>query len=298
MIVLNRQISRARWLACAAAWMILATPALPAQADETRVREELDQMLVRLAQDGVLTSEAMIIEVPARRAANFGALIDRDHRDGLLVLGVLPGGGAEALGLHTGDRLLSANAVDLSGEGGSDRLRNLLSLLNNSEEITLQLVRDGRSLSLSGEMEIHELPAARLELASTPRDARTAPDPESSCARISVFPAAPTADDLFPVAAVSIDGRGETPEQDSFRVAPGRRVVSVTENIDSHWFSPLANRRRSLAGPERYKSLEIDVKAGVTYFIAARFHRALAGRVAEGNYWEPVVWKERAERCR
>ncbi len=298
MIALNRRFPLPGWLVLAAALVVVPAAPAGAGADDTRLRDELDQMLVRLAQDGVLGPAATTIEAPARRVANFGALIDRDHHDGLLVLGVLPGGGAEALGLHTGDRLLAANAVDLGGPGGSDRLRSLLSVLDNGEEITLQVARNGRTLALSGAMEVHELPAARLELAPGPHHARPAADPESSCARISVFPAAPTADDLFPVAAVTIDGRSGTPGQDSFRVAPGRRVVSVAENIDSRRFSPVANRQRSSGGRDRYKSLEIDAQAGVTYFVAARFHRELAGRVAEADYWEPVVWKERAERCR
>ncbi len=298
MIVLNRRFPLLNWLVFVLTPMIVSATSAPASADDARLRDELDQMLVRLAQDGVLGSGTVMIEAPARRVANFGALIDRDHRDGLLVLGVLPGGGAEALGLRTGDRLLTANAVDLSGVGGTDRLRNLLGLLDDGEEITLHVARDGGTLTLAGAMEIHQLPAARLELAPGQHLARPAADPESSCARISVFPGAPTSDDLFPVAAVTIDGRSGTREQDSFRVAPGRRLVSVAENIDSQWFSPVANRQRSSGGRERYKSLEIEVEAGVTYFIAARFHREQAGRVVEGSYWEPVVWKERAERCR
>lgn len=298
MIAFNGRSPLPDWLILVVALLFLSTQPVQASADDARLRDELDQMLVRLAQDGALGPDAVTIEAPARRVANFGALIDRDHHDGLLVLGVLPGGGAEALGLHTGDRLLAANAVDLGGPGGSDRLRSLLSVLDNGEQITLRVARDGQTLALSGAMEVHELPAARLDLAPGSGRAGAATDPESSCARISAFPAAPTAADLFPVAAVNIDGHSGTRDQDSFRVAPGRRVISVAENIDSRWFSPVANRQRSSGGRDRYKSLEIDVRAGVTYFIAARFHREQADRIAEGSYWEPVVWKERAERCR
>ena len=294
----NHRFPLSGLLVIATMLLLLAVPPAVAGMDDARLREELDQILARLAQEGALGSAAMTVETPARRAVNFGAVVDRDHVEGLLVLGVLPGGGAEALGLHSGDRLLTANAVDLVGRGGRHRLRDLLALLDHGEEITLKVARGDATLTVSGRLEVHSLPAARLQLTPVQENTSSVADADSTCARVSVFPAAPTARDLFPVTVLSIDDRSGTSNQESFRVTPGRQVISVVENIDNNRFSPLANHQRSVGGRERYKSLEIDARAGVTYFIAARFHRQLAGRVAEGAYWEPVVWKERAERCR
>lgn len=271
-----------------------------AHADEARLRDELDQVLVRLAQAGQLTDLPIAVDMPARRMVDFGAVIDRDGHDGLLVLGVLPGGGAESLGLTSGDYVLAANTIDLVGRGGSERLRNLLSILEDEEQLTLQIRRKDRVLDLAGVMPVHDLPAARLELtAQTPgsNDPNGATS-DSRCARVSVFPGAPKSRDLFPAAVVAIGDRGASPSLETFRLEPGQRQITVAEKIDNHWFSAIANRQRLSTRPERYKTLTIDVEAGTTYFIAARLHRDRASRISEGDYWEPVVWKERAERCR
>ena len=279
--------------------LVLLAPVIHAQTTQSRLREELDQMLVHLAQEGLLGPDVTRIETPSRRVANFGALVDRDHQDGLLVLGILPGGSAEELGLRTGDRMLAANGIALNGPGGSDRFRTLLSMLDDGDEIDLRIRRTDRTVDLSGPVTVHALPAARLALIpAADGDTETRDDDRSRCARVSVFPAAARSKHLFPAIAVTIDGRSGSVDQDTFRVSPGRRLITVAENIDSDRFSAIANRRRIAAPTARHKSLEIDAQAGVTYFVAARLYPEHANRIGEGRYWEPVVWKTRSERCR
>ncbi|WP_205984876.1 hypothetical protein, partial [Pseudofulvimonas gallinarii] len=60
----------------------------------------------------------------------------------------------------------------------------------------------------------------------------------------------------------------------------------------------VGNFQRGRLGDRGYKELEVDVEPGVTYFLAARLHRGRSDRILDGGYWEPLVWKERAESCR
>lgn len=104
--------------------LVLAAPAA-AQPGGDPVEEAFRLALLRLSQDGLLGADAVprVIDRPAEKVANFGALVDRDEADGLRVLGTLPGGSAERIGLRTGDLLLAANGTALRGAGAGERMR-------------------------------------------------------------------------------------------------------------------------------------------------------------------------------
>lgn len=276
-----------------------------AEPGQTQLEEEFRQTLLRLAQAGELPEAGtpVVIERPAERVSDFGLLVDRDHADGLLVLGTLPGGSAERMGLRAGDRLLAANEVDLRGAGGSRRMRELLDDPDSDGRMDLRLLRRGEEQRLAGTVDSVTLPAMRIELAPTAADAnvsdRVTGDPGSRCARITVEPVAPRARDLFPARLISIDGElPGTASQQTYRVAPGRRVLVVAEMIEQEYFSNIANMQRGRRSGNGYKTLEVDIQPGVIYFLAARFHRDRGDRILDGSYWQPVLWKERAETCR
>ncbi|MFB9067602.1 PDZ domain-containing protein [Pseudofulvimonas gallinarii] len=270
------------------------------------VEEEFRQTLLRLVQSGALSSPEgpLVIERPAERVSDFGLLVDRDSVDGLVVLGTLPGGSASRLGLQAGDRLVAANGVDLRGPGGSLRMKALLDDPASDGGIELDIVREGHARKIAGTVEAVVLPAMRVELdaaamASTEEHTRLAGDPGSRCGRVSIEAIAPRTRNLFPVSLIAIDGRiPGTSEQQSFRLPPGRHVLRIGERIGEDHFSSVGNFQRGRLGDRGYKELEVDVEPGVTYFLAARLHRGRSDRILDGGYWEPLVWKERAESCR
>lgn len=296
--------------------LLLCATSLPmaSTADGDDIGEEFRQTLLRLAQAGELPAgdTPVFIERPAERVPNFGLLIDRDNDAGLLVLGTLPGGSAEQIGLQAGDRLLAANNVDLTGPGGSVRMRGLLDEIDDEAPMAFRVLRDGREERLAGTVEAVALPAMRVELipandtaggAGSDTDAiamdHVAGDPDSSCGRISTFPVAPRTRQLFSARLIAVDGELPGPSsQDTFRIAPGRHVLTVAEAIDPRYFQSIANQQRSRQGRRGYKDIEIDVRPGVTYLLAARFHLDRSSQILDGGYWEPVIWKERAEACR
>lgn len=292
--------------------LLLPLVAPPAwSADDAGIGDEFDRALLRLAQSGQLrdAGDAIVVEQPARRVANLGLLIDRDHDDGLLVLGTLPGGSAERIGLRAGDRLVEANGTDLRGRGASERMRSIIDGLEGDNALAVRVQRDGQDQRLAGVVEAVELPAMRVELkaggdagsgaVASAGDGRVAGDPESSCARVTTFHAAPRSRDLYPARLLAVDGELPGPSsQDSFRIEPGRHVLTVAEIIDEREFSPVANTQRSRHGRQLVRTLEIDARPGVTYLLSARLLRDRRGSILDAGYWQPVVWKERAEPCR
>ncbi|MBN8728542.1 MAG: hypothetical protein J0H15_12695 [Xanthomonadales bacterium] len=114
-----------------------------------------------------------------------------------------------------------------------------------------------------------------------------------TCGRISTFDVAPRQEKLHEATIISVDGQLPGPrDADAWRVSAGHHVLEVGERIDNRYLS--FNDRQRNSG-NRYKSLEIDVPADTTLLIAARLD---SSRWNDGNYWQPVVWKEVSEPCR
>lgn len=122
---------------------------------------------------------------------------------------------------------------------------------------------------------------------------------ESTCGRISVFDSAPRGQQLYPAVLIAIDGRLPGPsDSPSFRIAPGKHVLTVAENIDAHQFSSVQQYQRSNAGRDRYQKLELDVQPGVTYRLAAKFDPDQRNAIRDNAYWSPMVWSQISETCR
>ncbi|MBX3727502.1 MAG: PDZ domain-containing protein [Xanthomonadales bacterium] len=285
-----------RRLAAAALAVCLAGSAF-AQHGGDPVEDAFRLALLRLSQDGLLDpgTTARVIERPAEKVANFGALVDREEADGLRVLGTLPGGSAERIGLRSGDVLLAANGTELRGAGAGERMRDLLAGMDDGAPVRFDLLRDGRRQQLAGTMQVLELPAVRVELMG---ETTAAGDPDSVCARLSTFPVPSRSRQLHPARLLAVEGGLPGPSsQDTFRVAPGRYRLTLAEDIDSREFSAIANRQRSRGG-QRQAVLELEVQAGITYLLAARLLPERRERILEGGYWQPVVWRQRNEPCR
>jgi hypothetical protein len=119
------------------------------------------------------------------------------------------------------------------------------------------------------------------------------------CARVSTFDSAPRRQQLFPAVLIAVDGALPGPTTAvSWRLSPGRHVLTVAEAIEPRRFTPLQNRERDGRNAQRYKTLEIDAKPGITYRLAVRFHADRRDDMRRGDYWEPVIWKESPEPCR
>lgn len=120
-----------------------------------------------------------------------------------------------------------------------------------------------------------------------------------SCARVSTFDSAPRAQQLFPAVLIAVDGELPGPTgAESWRIAPGKRVLKVAEAIEANRFSAPQNRERDgRSATNRYKTLEIDAQPGITYRLAVRFHPDRRNPMRDGAYWEPVIWKESPEPC-
>ena len=284
---------------------LFSSPVFAADADRAVLEDEFRLALLRLVQSGELpaNSNPVVIERPAERVHDFGLLVDRDSADGLLVLGTLPGGSAERLGLRAGDRLLVANGIDLRGNGGSQRMRAVLDDSDSDGRIDLRLLRSGREEQMAGVVDSVTLPAMRVELAAVEgavdSGGRVAGDAQSRCGRVSVEPVAPRTRNLFPAKLIAVDdGLPGASSQQTFRLSPGRHVLLVAEMIEHEYFSSIANMQRGRHRRDGYKTLEVDIQPGVTYFLAARFHRDRSGSILDGGYWQPVLWKERVEPCR
>lgn len=300
-------------------WMLLGTDLAFAQTPsgvEQRLHEEVRAVLLRMVESGELKPqevESLSLSAPHSEQADFGAILDIRHRvgrdQGLAVLGVTPGGSAAALGLLPDDRILGINGESLIGLGADEsgraraavRLRE--ALLARPEAVELRVLRRGGETTLSGAVRVVQLPAYRLDLGAALAGAALAAtsdgDPASSCGRVSVFDIAPRSQRLYQAVLIAVDGEVPGPAgASSFRLEPGAHRLTVAEAIDARQFDAIALRQRDGRQRDRYKDLEIVVRPGVTYRLAARFHIEERNSIRDGAYWEPVIWKESAEACR
>jgi hypothetical protein len=132
--------------------------------------------------------------------------------------------------------------------------------------------------------------------AASAQAGQPAPSDSGSCGRISVFDVAPRNQDLYRARLMSIDGRTAGPVGSrTYRVPVGRHTLEVAEAIDVKQFDDVELRQRDQR-MDRYKTLEVDVKPDTTYLLAARLIES--GRIADGSYWEPVIYGQDNERCK
>ncbi len=282
-----------------------------------RVREEMHQMLMRLATSGALGSHPeqvnLAIDEPEQRSINLGLLVDAtsaaNARDGLHVLGATPGSTAEQLGVHAGDVLLAVNGRSLRDLGADDNgralaattLRSDIEALPDGASLQLDVLRAGTRLALNGPVQGVTLPAVRLGLGAAAPAVASADEAQSSggmatgCGRVSMIDLAPRQQSLYGALILTIDGISPGPHTvKKFRVSAGAHVLEVAERIPTSvmGLGEIASLRSN-----KLKKLTINVAPNTTVLIAARYNHESSTRLNDGGYWDPVAWKEVPESC-
>ena len=245
--------------------------------------------LTSLVLAGLLALTSCAAWAQAAGQAELGAVMDTRfaQANGPEVLAITPGGSAQALGLRTGDRLLSVNGVSLRDERNLDtRLEHALAALGG--EVQLEVLRDDEQLHLSGSLQ------------PNPRET------VAGCGYLSSQDPTPTASEgIYPAEITSIDGRS-TPltEQNRHMLTAGVHVLVLNERIPASQFNNNQMRQRRLMRERTlaraYKAIVVTVEPNVRYSLGARLIRdAMDNDSMRANaYWEPVVFKQRSEDCR
>jgi membrane-associated protease RseP (regulator of RpoE activity) len=292
--------------------LAMAGPATAAGGDPKApvLGDELAATVLRWIDAGWLPSPeesalSFLIEVPASRHADLGLLVVEGSvaGDGLLVRSVRPGGWAQHAGIEAGDRIVAVGGQSLGGASGSAsgvgaRLREALLATTPGSPLEVVVSRGGKERRLAAQSPVRLLPGMRLEVGATdispvPADGAGSASDGSTCARFSTFPSPPMQGGLFEAAILSVDGGVAGPsDATSVRVAPGMRVVRLTERIPARLLPAGLGRQR-----DRDNSMEIAVwvEPGRTYLLGARLTGSTRNRP---GYWEPVVWRAVAETCR
>jgi len=116
---------------------------------------------------------------------------------------------------------------------------------------------------------------------------RANPLPGADWGWILSVPHAHSGEQLYKVRILAIDGAAQK-ELLRYAVAPGRHTVRVQMMLDVQWEPDFADAPR---GPG-WKELELEVAAGRTYQIAARFNAdAPIEAQMDQSYWEPFVYR-------
>jgi hypothetical protein len=280
---------------------------------EQHLRQDLQMLLSRMSASGMLGDHPedvhMSIEEPGRRVADLGVLVDstsgeRAH-EGLRIVGTTPGGSAEHGGLRTGDVIVSVNGTSLKNLGADSDGRalaaaTLRSSVNEASASNLQLdvMRNGDLLAMNVPVQSVFVPAMRVELGSATVAAQTAAASSASgCGRISSYDVAPRSERIYHATIEQIDGVTPGPSgQETYRVSAGQHKLLVNEDIPTRQIGigPDATMRSQR---DHSKVLIIDVKPDTTVMVGAKFHQDKANQVHSGEYWDPIVWREKAMSC-
>jgi hypothetical protein len=291
-------------------------------ATEQRLRQDVQQMLSRLAASGALGQHpdqiAVRLDEPAQRVTNLGILVDSTSaeraREGLRVLGATPGSTGEHLGLRPGDVIVSVNNTSLRSLGADAEgralaaatLKSTVEALPDAAPLRLDVLRDGETLAMNAPLESVTLPALRMELGAAAlagADSETASRTPASggCGRISTFDVASRSDRQYHARILLLDGVTPGPTGvEVYRVAAGEHKLLVSEDIPTRHmgFGEIASLRRKTS-----KELIVNVKPDTTAMVAAQFHPDAGGDLARGAYWDhgmywdPVVWRDVPESC-
>lgn len=307
-------------LACLAFSTAVAAQSVPV---EQRLGEEVQLALARLIESGAFADKpgeeiAFTLDEPARRVNNLGLLVDSASSeraaDGLRVLGVTPRSAAQRMGIKAGDRIVGLNGTSLIALGAdpaghaqaATTMRTLVDALGDGAPLEFTLQRDGKPLTLRGELSSIVLPPIHLQVGRDELLASTAPSSSrrearidtgnGGCGRLNDFDVAPRQQDLYGVKLLMIDGVSTGPAGvHQFRVSAGTHTLKLVELIPAKVYRRL-NPTRLGDGPE-VKTLTVRVQADTTYYLAAKFNEDKRNSRVSGEYWDPVVWREKPDKC-
>jgi hypothetical protein len=278
---------------------------------EQRLRQDMQLLLSRMSASGMLGDHPeqvhLSIDEPSRRVADLGVLVDstsgeRAH-DGLRILGTTPGGSAEHSGLRPGDVIVAVNGTSLKNLGADPDGRalaaaTLRSSVNEAPASNLQLnvLRNGDQLAMNVPVQSVFVPAMRVELGSA-TVTQTAATTSSGCGRISTYDVAPRSERIYHATIQQIDGVTPGPSgQEDYRVSAGPHKLLVNEDIPTRQIGigPDATMRSQR---DHSKILLVDIKPDTTVLVGAKFHEDKANQVRSGEYWDPIVWREKSMSC-
>lgn len=127
-----------------------------------------------------------------------------------------------------------------------------------------------------------------LLLCPTLGAAQPADAPAAGRAWIMSVPHAQSADYLYKVRILEIDGAAQK-ELIRYAVAPGRHDVTVELMLDLEWEPDLLEGRR----PAQVKRVVVDARAGKSYLMGGRVDpHAPAESQLDQSYWMPVVFEQ------
>ena len=232
------------------------------------------------------------LDIPSTKSPNLGLVLDVNDAQGYRVLSVSPGSLADTLQITQGDLVTAINGINTKDDSQSLAFLELENTLPG-DKIALQLNKRGKISVVETIVEGQYTPSIKLEIGdtsiATDNDAeqtRIELD-ETSCGKVSVFFKPPFTQNLHYAYITQINERNVNTNRESFRLPPGKHMVYLHELIEDSMFT---RRSRSL---QQAKTLEIDVEADTTYYLAAKFIRENRSEQRNGGYWQPVVWKTR-----
>lgn len=221
---------------------------------------------------------------------DLGAVLAKRGGAGLTVMAVTPGGGAERMKLRAGDQILSINGISMDTLTPTSTMQQALAVGGGT--VRLEVDRGGRSFVVDDRAD-----------AATPVSVGNRP---TGCGYVTSQGPTPTlSENIFPVVITKVAG-SSTPlyAVNRHRLDAGRQVLVVAEEIPTTRFSSIQliqrQRMRRQLDARAYKVLIVDVEPGMKYHVGARLLPDRMDRQAmlDNEYWQPVVWKEVAERCR
>lgn len=182
---MNRCIARS----CCVALLALTAPiyAQDSTQPEDRLARAIDDALASAWRAGDFPEGSLTLERPARERVELGAVVDvrNASEQGLAVLAITPGSAAERIGLKIGDHLTAIDDVALAGSSAPvEALSRALS--DAGRQVRFGILRDGRTLTLTGPVETRQLPAYRLSIAPlSPDESTIARSAATGCGYVS-----------------------------------------------------------------------------------------------------------------
>jgi len=232
------------------------------------------------------------ITSPAMSEANIGLSLDiEDINQGFTVINVAESSLASSLKIEKGDRILSVNGVEVN-EMNQRKVITIFQQLRPNDLLSMVLLKRGEKHELSAKVKGRNLPEYSLTIGnisgSRPTKLSEAGD---QCGVINVTKVPSSVKDIYSAYIINIDGRGVVSTRSTFKLPPGKHVLRV------HELASGGNLSRRKSNMQIAKTLEIEVKPNMKYYLGAKFDRENRSSRLKEEYWKPVIWKISEQAC-
>jgi len=259
-----------------------AVTAAPAQQSEEQIRQQARDTAIA-ASKLYGSQPAVLLQEPPRSYIDWGAVL----RTNGSVLVVRSNSTAAQLGLQQGDVVQQVDDLVLT-EVGLDAVLGYLESLEHQQQVTLQVLRQQQSITLSGPAQATLIPGWRLIVDHQFNELNLTTNQSKVCGRISVFQQPPAAHDLYAVLITRINNRSIDAQTAVVQLSPGTYQIELMELIASKDF------RRYRQQP-RTQTFSLEVAANTTYHLGAQY--PLAAIDDNSHDWLPKVWKRTQRQC-